>query len=65
MSDEVVVGALKPIHDRVTALLALDNTSDYKDLIADTGSTSPEILLGGLAGKLKRGNGNRGFAGAR
>ena len=45
MADEVVVGALKPINDRVTALLALENVSDYKELIGDTGSTSSEIVL--------------------
>lgn len=45
MSDEVVVGALKPINDRVTALLAVQKATDYKELLADTASPAAEIVL--------------------
>jgi hypothetical protein len=45
LADPQIVAALKPITDRTTALLALDNVSDYKALAADALSTAPEIAL--------------------
>ena len=41
----MIVAALKPITDRVAALLAIDSVSDYKTLVADTVAPAPEISL--------------------
>ncbi len=48
LSDSVIVAALKPITDRVAALLALDNVNDYSSLVADAAApppAAPEISL--------------------
>ena len=44
LADGVIEGALKPIADRVGALLALDGVTDYKALLAVAQSKAPEVV---------------------
>ncbi len=45
LSDETILAALKPITDRVQALLALDTRNDYAPVVADAESPAPELAL--------------------
>ena len=45
LADTAIAGELKPITDRVAALLSLDSVKDYKALAADALSAAPEIAL--------------------
>jgi hypothetical protein len=45
LSDETILTALKPITDRVQALLALDTQNDYAPVVADAESPAPELAL--------------------
>jgi hypothetical protein len=45
LADQVITAALKPLTDRIAALLAIDSHADYKTLLADAQSLTPEIAL--------------------
>jgi hypothetical protein len=44
-ADTTIATALKPLTDRVSALLALDGLNDYKALLEKTNASAPEIVL--------------------
>lgn len=45
IADTTIAAALKPMADRVTALLALDALTDYPSILERTASPAPEIVL--------------------